>query len=160
MIACLDVDYRDPGAVAAGLWFQRWQDSTSSAEVVLAVEQVAPYRSGELYRREPPCLLAVLEKGPPAEIVVVDGYVWLARDRCQVIVRAWRMAGVPPIDPDKPARRRRSQGRHAVPDPRTGGRRMFGLGRCQTIVRGRLFGAWRGGASYAAGLRGSKDRLR
>ena len=81
MIAGVDVHYRDPGAVAAGLWFRHWQDSASSAEVVLAVEQVEPYRSGELYRRELPCLLEVLEKGPPAEIVVVDGYVWLADER-------------------------------------------------------------------------------
>lgn len=81
MIACLDVDYRDLGAVAAGLWFRQWQDGASSAEVVLAVERVAPYRSGELYRRELPGLLAVLEQGPPAEIVVVDGYVWLDGER-------------------------------------------------------------------------------
>lgn len=81
MIACLDVDYREPGAVAAGLWFQQWQDGASSAEVVLAVERVAPYRSGELYLRELPGLLAVLEKGPPAEIVVVDAYVWLDDER-------------------------------------------------------------------------------
>jgi len=81
MITCLDVHYRDPDAMAAGLWFRHWQDSTSSAEVVLAVEQVAPYRSGELYCRELPCLLAVLETGPSAEIVVVDAYVWLADER-------------------------------------------------------------------------------
>lgn len=77
MIACLDVHYRDPGAVAAGLWFEHWQDGASSAEVVLTIEQVAPYQSGELYRRELPGLLSVLEQGPPAEIVIVDGYVWL-----------------------------------------------------------------------------------
>ena len=67
--------------MAAGLWFQRWQDGTSSAEVVLAVDRVAPYRSGELYRRELPCLLAVLDQGPPADVVVVDGYVWLDGER-------------------------------------------------------------------------------
>jgi deoxyribonuclease V len=77
MIACLDVHYRDPGAVAAGLWFRRWEDSASSAEIVLPIAQVEPYRSSQFYRRELPCLLAVLEKGPPAEIVVIDGYVWL-----------------------------------------------------------------------------------
>jgi deoxyribonuclease V len=77
VIVCTDVHYRDPGAIAAGLWFQLWQDSTSSAQVVLEIERVEPYRSGQFYRRELPCLLAVLEKGPPAEIVVIDGYVWL-----------------------------------------------------------------------------------
>ena len=93
MIACLDVHYRDPGAVAAGLWFRHWQDSTSSAEVVLAIEQVAPYRSGELYLRELPGLLAVLEKGPPAEIVVVDAYVWLADERPGLGAHLYRALG-------------------------------------------------------------------
>jgi deoxyribonuclease V len=77
MIACLDVHYLDPGAVAAGLWFQHWQDSASSAEVVLSIVRVEPYQSGQFYLRELPCLLAVLEEGPPAEIIVIDGYVWL-----------------------------------------------------------------------------------
>ena len=81
MIVCLDVHYRDPGAVAAGLWFQLWPDSTSTAEVVLPIAQVAPYQSGQFYLRELPCLLAVLEKGPPAEIIVIDGYVWLGDER-------------------------------------------------------------------------------
>jgi deoxyribonuclease V len=97
MIACLDVHYRDPGAhpeaVAAGLWFHQWQDSASAAEVVLAIEQVAPYQSGELYLRELPCLLAVLEQGPPAEIVVVDGYVWLADERPGLGAHLYRALG-------------------------------------------------------------------
>jgi len=77
MIACCDVDYRDPGAVAAGLWFHDWTDNTSVAEAVVPIAQVAPYQPGQFYLRELPCLLAVLEKGPPAEIIVLDGYVWL-----------------------------------------------------------------------------------
>lgn len=81
MIVCLDVHYRDPGAVAAGLWFQLWEDSASTAEVVLTIARVEPYQSGQFYLRELPCLLAVLEKGPPAGIVVVDGYVWLGDER-------------------------------------------------------------------------------
>lgn len=81
MNACVDVHYRDPSAVAAGLWFQHWQDSASAVETVLPIPRVAPYQSGQFYRRELPCLLAVLEKGPPAETVVIDGYVWLEDER-------------------------------------------------------------------------------
>lgn len=77
MIACLDVDYRDPGAVAAGLWFSHWSDRAGAAEVVLPIARVEPYQPGQFYRRELPCLLAVLRAGPPVEIVLVDGYVWL-----------------------------------------------------------------------------------
>ena len=81
MIACLDVHYRDPGAVAAGLWFHHWSDSTNAAEVTELIPNVAPYQSGQFYLRELPCLLAVLEKGPPAEIIVLDGYVWLGDEQ-------------------------------------------------------------------------------
>ena len=78
MIVCLDVHYRDPGALAAGLWFQLWTDSTSSAQVVLHIERVEPYQSGQFYRRELPCLLSVLAGvGERPEAVVVDGYAWL-----------------------------------------------------------------------------------
>jgi deoxyribonuclease V len=38
---------------------------------------VAEYEPGKCYRRELPCLLEILEHGPPAEIVLIDGYVWL-----------------------------------------------------------------------------------
>ncbi len=47
----------------------------------MPIERVAPYQSGQFYLRELPCLLAVLEKGPPADIIVVDGYVWLGDEQ-------------------------------------------------------------------------------
>ncbi|HYH68074.1 MAG TPA: endonuclease V [Urbifossiella sp.] len=41
---------------------------------------VADYEPGSFYRRELPCLLGVLALGPRPDVVVVDGYVWLAGD--------------------------------------------------------------------------------
>jgi deoxyribonuclease V len=39
------------------------------------------YQPGQLYRRELPCLLAMLDLLPEwPDIVVIDGYVWLASD--------------------------------------------------------------------------------
>lgn len=81
MIACVDVHYRDPGAVAAGLWFDHWSASTGTAEITLPIAQVAPYQPGQFYLRELPCLVAVLEQGPAAEVVVIDGFVWLGDER-------------------------------------------------------------------------------
>jgi deoxyribonuclease V len=49
--------------------------------LVTRIESVAEYQPGEFYRRELPCLLAVLERGPAAEVAVVDGYVWLGPER-------------------------------------------------------------------------------
>jgi deoxyribonuclease V len=78
MLACVDVDYRDEGAVAACVLFRDWADEAPGAERVERIARVEPYRPGQFYRRELPCLLAVL--GPVAEglrAVVIDGYVWL-----------------------------------------------------------------------------------
>jgi deoxyribonuclease V len=78
MLACVDVDYRDEGAVAACVLFRDWADEAPAAERVERIARVEPYRPGQFYRRELPCLLAVL--GPVAEgleAVVIDGYVWL-----------------------------------------------------------------------------------
>ena len=77
MTACVDVDYRDDAAVAAGLWFSDWAAVASSFQAVATFPPAAEYEPGAFYRRELPCLLGVLALGPPADVVVVDGYVWL-----------------------------------------------------------------------------------
>jgi deoxyribonuclease V len=78
LIACVDVDYREGGAVAAGLWFRGWSAATVERQAVASFAEVADYEPGAFYRRELPCLLGVLARGPRADVVVVDGYVWLA----------------------------------------------------------------------------------
>lgn len=51
---------------------------TAAREVVETVDAVAPYVLGSFYRRELPCLLAVLGKvRGQFHTVVVDGHVWL-----------------------------------------------------------------------------------
>ena len=82
MIACVDVDYRDTGAVAACVLFRDWADGLSAGEKVACLREVEPYVPGQFYRRELPCLLAVLNRvEEPLETVVVDGYVWLGDER-------------------------------------------------------------------------------
>jgi deoxyribonuclease V len=78
LIACLDVDYRSQGAVAAGVWFRGWGSAAAEFESAVSLSEVAEYEPGSFYRRELPCMLAVLKTGPQADVVVVDGYVWLA----------------------------------------------------------------------------------
>jgi len=80
MIACVDVDYRDNGAVAACVLFRNWTDAEPACEHRCHLEQVEPYQPGQFYKRELPCLLAVLARAAqPLETVVIDGYVWLVR---------------------------------------------------------------------------------
>ena len=52
MIACLDVDYREAVAYAAGIAFHDWPDATSATEKVVPVMGVHPYQPGQFFRRE------------------------------------------------------------------------------------------------------------
>jgi deoxyribonuclease V len=79
MKACVDVDYRDGEALVACVLFRDWTDAAAAGQLVQPVTGVADYVPGEFYRRELPCLLAVLCRvADPIDLVVVDGYVWLA----------------------------------------------------------------------------------
>ena len=86
MIVCVDVDYREglggqtTSAVAAAVLFASWSAAYADAEHTRTIEEVAAYVPGQFYRRELPCLLALLaeldersELGP----IVIDGYVYL-----------------------------------------------------------------------------------
>jgi len=82
MIACVDVDYRGVGAVAACVCFSAWSDGTAALESVVQVGDVEPYESGQFYRRELPCILAVLKSLPRLpRVVIIDGYVWLGQQQ-------------------------------------------------------------------------------
>lgn len=82
MIACLDVDYRADHAIVACLLFTEWTDETENQQLTKRINDVAPYVSGEFYKRELPCLLAALtDVQHLLTAVVIDGYVWLAPDK-------------------------------------------------------------------------------
>ncbi len=78
MIAVVDVYYDDARrtARAACLVFDAWDAALPAATYVVTVDDVAAYEPGAFYRRELPCLLAVLDRVQESvEIVIVDGYV-------------------------------------------------------------------------------------
>ena len=103
MKVCLDVDYRAEGAVAAAVTFEAWRDREARSEHVALIERVEDYEPGAFYRRELPCLLAVLAKLPDEpEIVVVDGYAWLG-DRPGLGAHLHRAVGWPVIGVAKTA---------------------------------------------------------
>ena len=78
MRACVDVDYRDEGAVAACVLFREWDDGEPAGELVRVIERVEEYVPGQFYKRELPCLLAVLSGvTEPLDTILIDGYVWL-----------------------------------------------------------------------------------
>jgi deoxyribonuclease V len=80
MIAALDVHY-DQATLrgrAAAIVFESWYDAEPVGEYLADVENVEPYVPGEFFRRELPCLLAVLSRiDLKLDVVVIDGYVRL-----------------------------------------------------------------------------------
>ncbi len=81
MIACIDVGYREDTARAACVTFEDWEDAKPLGEHILDIDQVEPYVPGQFYRRELPCVTAVLnELSIAPDIIVIDGYVWLDDD--------------------------------------------------------------------------------
>jgi deoxyribonuclease V len=99
MMACVDVDYRGNDAVAACVLFRAWTDEDNSGAHVRLIRGIEAYVPGQFYRRELPCLLAVLgEVADPLELVVVDGYVWLAdEDRPGLGAHLHQALGVPVV---------------------------------------------------------------
>lgn len=81
MIVALDVHYDENKslAVAAAVVFANWDDAAPAAEYTAVVDHIQPYTPGEFFRRELPCLLAVLNRiAEPVTAAVIDGYVHLA----------------------------------------------------------------------------------
>jgi deoxyribonuclease V len=78
MKVCLDVQYTDNQALAAAILFTDWTDSTATRAVTLPILDVAEYESGAFYKRELPCLEAILEMIiEPLEYILVDSFVYL-----------------------------------------------------------------------------------
>lgn len=87
-LAATDVDYRPSAdgrqpdsARAAAVLFSDWANESPAHDLVARVDRVQPYTPGEFYRRELPCLLAVLDLAAqvagPLGAVIIDGYVTL-----------------------------------------------------------------------------------
>lgn len=81
MFAAADVHYPPSGGARAALVMAA--DARFSAivsEKTVFVDDVAPYRPGEFYRRELPPLRAVLAGVYDVDLLVIDGYVTLDPD--------------------------------------------------------------------------------
>lgn len=78
VIVAADVQYLGDAGFVAAVAFPRWTDAAPEAEHGMLVRPVAEYEPGQFFKRELPCLLAVLGLlSELPEAVIVDGYVWL-----------------------------------------------------------------------------------
>lgn len=73
----VDVHYDDERARAALVVCGDRAFSTVLSEHVVDIPSVAPYEPGALYKRELPCIRAVLADAPELELLIVDGYATL-----------------------------------------------------------------------------------
>lgn len=80
MILAVDVHYQDPDATVAGLLFPDWPDAQALSRHRLSVPEVAAYEPGAFYKRELPCLLALVDTLPvQPTCIIIDGHVHLGR---------------------------------------------------------------------------------
>lgn len=95
MIAVLDVHYDEDTATgkAAAVVFERWIDAEPTAEYTAKCGIVHGYIPGEFFKRELPCLLAVLAKVREAlDLIIIDGYVALG-DKPGLGMYLWEALG-------------------------------------------------------------------
>jgi deoxyribonuclease V len=79
MILAIDVHYRETESKVVGLIFKDWTDEKATETVITFVAEVAEYEPGAFYKRELPCILALLALIDLKTLtyIVVDGYVFL-----------------------------------------------------------------------------------
>jgi deoxyribonuclease V len=81
MIAAVDVHYRDDAtAMTVAVVFSGFTDPAAYRTYTMAISAVESYVPGQFYRRELPCILAILRTiEEEIDIVIVDGYVNLGK---------------------------------------------------------------------------------
>jgi deoxyribonuclease V len=77
MIAAVDVHYLDDSmAVAGAIVFSEYSDSLAYRTYIKEIYDVEDYIPGQFYKRELPCIMAILgDIGEDIETVIIDGYV-------------------------------------------------------------------------------------
>jgi len=82
LILAIDVQYKEDTATVAGVLFSNWQSAEPHRCVVTPVSKILPYEPGAFYKRELPCIMALLkEVHEPLDVIVVDGFVSLGADQ-------------------------------------------------------------------------------
>ncbi|MFP9115711.1 endonuclease V [Flavobacterium sp. RHBU_3] len=78
MILAIDVYYLERGAKAVGVLFE-WEDFAPRQTIIEFVPEVAEYIPGEFYKRELPCIEALLKKIGTDFLytVIIDGHVYV-----------------------------------------------------------------------------------
>ena len=83
MLVALDVAYTETKGYAVAVAFAAWDAGAAEATYTATVSPIAAYEPGAFYKRELPCLLAVLAQLDLATIscLIIDGYVTLGDEQ-------------------------------------------------------------------------------
>ncbi|MFT5818943.1 MAG: deoxyribonuclease V [Crocinitomix sp.] len=81
MILAIDIHYKSTYVKNVGVLFN-WPDQEPRQTIVNQLAEVAEYVPGEFYKRELPCILAIIAEVNLDEIdaIVVDGHVYIDND--------------------------------------------------------------------------------
>lgn len=81
-LVAIDVHYDgDQSATAAAILFKDWHVPEAYETVTATIAPIEPYEPGAFYKRELPCILALLEKMEMLPtLIIIDGYVTLGED--------------------------------------------------------------------------------
>jgi deoxyribonuclease V len=81
VILAVDVDYRENGAIVAGVAFGNWQDEFHESVFLSRVTNVQAYEPGSFYKREMPCIIQLLlDHNLSPDFLVIDGFVMLGHE--------------------------------------------------------------------------------
>jgi deoxyinosine 3'endonuclease (endonuclease V) len=75
----VDVYYNNNTAKAIAILFNDWQDKKPEQIISKYLSDIQPYEPGSFYKRELPCIIALLESIDikQLELIIIDGYVYL-----------------------------------------------------------------------------------
>ncbi|OXA75885.1 endonuclease V [Flavobacterium columnare] len=78
MILAIDVYYIDDIAKSVGVLFN-WEDAEPKETIIDIKQGIEEYIPGEFYKRELPCIEALLKKIPleKLEIIIIDGHIYV-----------------------------------------------------------------------------------
>jgi deoxyribonuclease V len=79
MFIAFDVKYDENRARAVAIIFDNWEDAAPKETIIQYIENIAEYEPGAFYKRELPCIMAILDTLDLAKFsaIVVDSYVIL-----------------------------------------------------------------------------------
>lgn len=78
MKLAVDVHYENTRARVAGLLFTDWNSDHAEKEITTIVDDIEEYEPGAFYKRELPCIAALLNQlNLNPEVIIIDGYVVL-----------------------------------------------------------------------------------